>query len=477
MTFGDVVRLGRAYRWMLAGCTVLGILIMVALTTREPVLYDATSTGVVKVGAATNAGEEMGNLSLAREKAELYIALVPTTPVAERVIDELDLDLPPSAIASRFSASVDASGILLRIRAVGTTPEEARDLAMAVVQAVADEADEIENTGRAPGTPRVDLVNIVPLEQAQLPGAPFTPDYLMAALKGAGGGFALAAGLILLRRAVDRRIRSISDVEEATGGSVVGVIPKAAVLAVETRGVRGELGVAAEAFRQLRTNLRFVDVDKPPRRIVVTSAMAGEGKSTVAANLARLVAQAGDTVVLVDADLRRPMVASTFGIDGHIGLTQVVAGDVDVDVALVESGIPNLLLLPAGRIPPNPSELLGSDRMRQVIDLLARDHLVLLDAPPLLPVTDAGLLTAVCDGALLVQAAGKTQIEHSQHCRRILDQVGGRLLGVVLNKAPQRGAGALTSGYGYASEGYASTSPDTSVDSAAKGRRRAAKVK
>jgi len=471
MTFGDVVRLGRAYRWVLVGCTVLGVLIMIGLTTREPVLYDATSTGVVKVGAATSAGEEMGNLALAREKAELYVALVPTTPVAERVIDQLDLDLPPSAIASRFSATVDTSGILLRIRAVGTTPEEARDLATAVVQAVADEADEIENTGRKVGKPPLDLVNIVPLEQAQLPAAPFTPDYRMAALQGAGGGFALAAALILLRRAVDRRIRSISDVEEATGGSVVGVIPKTDVLSLEHRGARSELGVAAEAFRQLRTNLRFVDVDKPPRRIVITSALAGEGKSTVSANLARLVAQAGEKVVLVDADLRRPTIAATFGVDGHIGLTQVVAGDVDVTEAVVESGVPNLTLLPAGRIPPNPSELLGSDRMRKVIDALARDHLVLLDAPPLLPVTDAGLLTAMCDGALLVQAAGKTQIEHSQHCRRVLDQVGGRLLGVVLNKAPQRGAGAAPSyGYGYGSHEYAAVPADSST----KRRRRSA---
>jgi capsular exopolysaccharide synthesis family protein len=243
---------------------------------------------------------------------------------------------------------------------------------------------------------------------------------------------------------------------------VVGVIPKTDVLSHDHRGVRGDLGLAAEAFRQLRTNLRFIDVDRPPRRIVVTSAMSGEGKSTVSANLARLVAHTGQKVVLIDADLRRPMLATTFGLDGGIGLTQVVAGDVDVSEALVDSGIPNLTLLLAGRIPPNPSELLGSERMRHVVDELARDHLVLLDAPPLLPVTDAGLLTAVCDGALLVQAAGKTHIEHSQHCRRILDQVGGRLLGVVLNKAPQKGE--MSVGYGYGS-GYAAV--DTGQEDAA----------
>ncbi|MCW2835761.1 MAG: hypothetical protein JWN68_3714 [Nocardioides sp.] len=478
MTFADLVRLARAHQWALIGCTVLGVLISVGLTTREPVLYEATSTGYVKVGNAQSAGEEMGNLALAEEKAGLYVALVSTTPVAERVVDDLGLGLPPSSVASRFSATVDAAG-LLRIRAVGTTPEEARDLASAVVQAVADEAEELENTGAPAGRERSSLVTIVPFEEAQVPSAPFTPDYRAAAIKGAGVGFALAAGLILLRRLLDRRIRSVGDVEEATGGSVVGVIPEVNELAHHARGVEGDLGRAAEAFRQLRTNLRFVDVDKPPRRIVITSALPGEGKSTVSANLARLVAQTGEKVVLIDADLRRPTMASTFGIDGHVGLTQVVAGDVAVSQALVESDIPNLFLLPSGRIPPNPSELLGSDRMSRLIDTLALDHLVLLDAPPLLPVTDAGLLAAACDGVLLVQAAGKTQIEHSQHCRRILDQVGGRLLGVVLNKAPQKGPMATAyGGYGYAATEYTAFDPGpTSSDAKApRGGRRSAKA-
>ncbi len=135
----------------------------------------------------------------------------------------------------------------------------------------------------------------------------------------------------------------------------------------------------------------------------------------------------------------------------------------------------NLSLLPAGRIPPNPSELLGSLRMKQMIDELALDYLVILDAPPLLPVTDAGLLSAFCDGALLVQASGKTQIEQSQHCRRILDQVGSRLLGVVLNKAPVKGANAIVYGGGYGGYGGYYKSQYKSHDeysTAGKGRRR-----
>jgi succinoglycan biosynthesis transport protein ExoP len=451
MTFGDFVRLSRAYVWVLIGCTVLGALLMIAKTTRDPVLYAATSNGLVMVGNATTASEEQSNSQLAEDKANLYAFLVSKTPVAEQVVEDLDLDVPPGAIAGRFSASVDASVNSLTVTAIGSTPEEARDLANAVVDAVAAYALEVQ-TGEA-NPKQAPLTRIVPVEEAQLPGAPFTPDYRRAAMQGALGGLGLAYAVLIARRLIDRRIRSAKHVEEATGAAVLGVIPQDDALDQAHRGVRGDLGRAAEAFRLLRTNLRFVDVDNEPRRIVVTSALAGEGKSTVSANIARLVAEAGTEVLLVDADLRRPMIATTFEIDGAVGLTQALAGDVDVREVIVETGMPHLSLLPAGRIPPNPSELLGSLRMKQFIDELSHDYLVILDAPPLLPVTDAGLLSAFCDGALLVQAAGKTQIEQSQHCRRILDQVGSRLLGVVLNKAPVKGASAIAYGGGYGAYG------------------------
>ena len=475
MTFGDFVRLSRAYVWVLVGCTILGALLMMAKTTRDPVLYSATSSGLVKVGNATSAGEEQGNAALAEEKAGLYAFLVSSMPVAEKVVDELGLDVPPSEIAGRFSATVNADVNALTITAIGSTPEEARDLANSVVDSVVEYAQEID-TGQV--NPKQEpLTRIVPVQPAELPGAPFTPDYRKAAMKGAAGGLALAYAVLIARRLIDRRVRSVKHVEDATGASVLGIIPKEDALGRTHRGVRGDLGRAAESFRQLRTNLRFVDVDNEPRRIVVTSALAGEGKSTVSSNIARLVAQAGTPVLLVDADLRRPQIATTFEIDGTVGLTQALAGDVEMRDVIVDSGMTNLSVLPAGRIPPNPSELLGSLRMKQFIDELAQDYLVILDAPPLLPVTDAGLLSAFCDGALLVQAAGKTQIEQSEQCRRILDQVGSRLLGVVLNKAPVKGASAIAYGGGYSGYGgYAGYRAEEATreaySSAGKGRRR-----
>ncbi|NOJ99423.1 CpsD/CapB family tyrosine-protein kinase, partial [Corallococcus coralloides] len=157
-----------------------------------------------------------------------------------------------------------------------------------------------------------------------------------------------------------------------------------------------------EALRKLRTNLRFVDVDNPPRSIVITSSAPAEGKSVVSANLARVIAGTGQPTLLIDADLRRPQVAKEFGIDGGVGLSQLLAGAVSLDDVIHEVPGSLLSVLPAGQIPPNPSELLGSRRMQDMIRELGRHYFVVIDAPPVLAVTDAQLLTRHADGAVLV---------------------------------------------------------------------------
>ena len=301
----------------------------------------------------------------------------------------------------------------------------------------------------------------MPGEEALLPGAPSSPDYQRNLLLGAVAGLVLGYALALLRRSVDRKVRNVGHVEEAGVGSVVGIVPVADPLSKANRGVGEDLGVTAEAFRQLRTNLRFVDVDNPPRSIVVTSANAGEGKSTVSANLARMMAAAGQPTLLIDADLRRPSLATTFDLDPAVGLTQVLVGDLAIEDVLQETRTPNLQVITAGRIPPNPSELLGSQRMHALVEELTKEFMVILDAPPLLPVTDAGLLTVTCDGALLVVAVGKTYVEQVELCGKVLGRVGGRLLGCVLNLAPSRGLGAVVYGYGggKVEQGYGSPAP------------------
>lgn len=190
----------------------------------------------------------------------------------------------------------------------------------------------------------------------------------------------------------------------------------------------------AEAYRQLRTNIQFSSLDKPLKSLLVTSTSPEEGKSTTLANLAITIAQTGSKVILADCDLRRPSIHSIFGLSNSTGLTSLVLDSSSRRVPLQESGIDNLSVLPSGPLPPNPSELLGSKRMGEVIDLLeAEADLVLFDSPPVIAVTDAAILATRVDGVLLVVNAGKTKRELAKKAKALLEKVNANLLGVVLN--------------------------------------------
>ncbi len=452
MTLLDFVRLTRANVWMILVLALTGVGAAYVLTERMPEVYRADASGYVRVaGPAESTGEGIAANTLSGSKAESYLPLVDSRAVAQRVIDETGIEASPAEVAGRVTASVATNSVVLEVTATGPSPEEARVLADAVIAATAEEANRIETEG----TDEKDaLVRIVPIESA-LPGVQVAPDLRRNLLVGGVVGLAVAYLIVFARRQLDTRLRTVDDVEDLTGSSVLGVVPTVRELRAETgRGRLDRLGAASESFRQLRTNLRFVGVDDPPRSIVVTSANAHEGKSTVSATLARVLADAGEHVVLIDADLRRPSLATVFDHDGRVGLSQLLAGQVGLRDILQDTDQAGLSLIPAGRTPPNPSELLGSVRMRQLVDHLARDHVVILDAPPLLPVTDAGVLTAQCDGSLFVFAVGRTHKDQARLAARMMERVGGRVLGVVLNLAPRRGLGAVHYGYGHG--GYVS---------------------
>ncbi len=191
----------------------------------------------------------------------------------------------------------------------------------------------------------------------------------------------------------------------------------------------------SEAYRTLRTNLEFTSLDKPIHSMVVTSASPEEGKSTTLANLAVAVAQAGKKVILVDCDLRRPSLHQIFDARNAPGFTDMMRDDALMSQPpLQETGVPNLFLLPSGTLPPNPAELLGSRRMSEVIAALQQHaEVVLFDAPPVIAVTDAAVLSSKVDAVLLVISAGKTKREHAKKAKALLDKVNARLIGTVLN--------------------------------------------
>jgi len=194
----------------------------------------------------------------------------------------------------------------------------------------------------------------------------------------------------------------------------------------------------AEAYRQLRTNIQFSSLDKPLRTLLATSTSQEEGKSTTLANLAVTIAQTGNSVILVDCDLRRPSLHEIFGLGNASGLTNVAIDGALSQLPIQESGIPNLQVLTSGPLPPNPAEILGSQRMAEVIgQLRERAHYVLCDSPPVIAVTDAAVLATRMDGVLLVLQAGKTKRELAQKAKAILEKVNANLVGVVLNNVKQ----------------------------------------
>ena len=192
----------------------------------------------------------------------------------------------------------------------------------------------------------------------------------------------------------------------------------------------------SEAYRTLRTNLSFYSLDNPIRTLVVTSAAPGEGKSTTVANLAVTMAQSGRRTILVDCDLRRPSLHTLFDVSDQPGLTNMVLDE--ADAPLQQTSVENLWLLASGAKPPNPADLLGTQKVDKVIEkLVGQADIVLFDAPPVIAVTDAAVLGAKVDGVLLVISAGKTRREHAERAKELLDKAKVRIVGATLTNAPK----------------------------------------
>jgi len=190
----------------------------------------------------------------------------------------------------------------------------------------------------------------------------------------------------------------------------------------------------SEQYRTIRTNILYSSVDEEIRSLMVTSSGPGEGKSTTTGNLAVVFAQQGKTVLLIDADLRKPTVHYTFKLSNTTGLTSVLTNQVELMEAVNKTDEDNLYVLPSGPIPPNPSELLGSKAMRQFMErALEEFDLIIFDTPPVLAVTDAQILGNLCQGSILVVSSGKTEKESLLKTKELLTATNGRLLGVVLN--------------------------------------------
>lgn len=450
--------------------TIVGTAAGYGWTLLQTPVYVASASGLVQSTGQNDAGTASLGDNVARSRVDSYLVIAGWTDVAQGVIDELGLDTTPERLIERVEVTSPTGTVILSVSAEASTAMDAKNIAEAWLESMRVVIDDLEAESSATG---VAPVTIIARESASVPSRPAFPDVQTAVIVGAVLGFGFGVAFAMIRTAADRRIRSADDVEQKTGVAVVGTIPWVASFDDENRlvdasasnstGRNGTFAVS-EALRTLRTNLQFMDVDHPPKTIVVTSPLPGDGKSTVACNLALTLAAAGTMVVLVDGDLRRSMVAKTMGLPGGAGLSDVLAGRAGLSEVLQRTPRSNnLLVLAAGSVPPNPSEVLGSERMHTLIADLTKHATVIIDAPPLLPVTDGAVLAHQADGALVVVTLRKTTFDLLDKALDTLSKARGRALGVVLNKAPLRGADSMTYSYEYRRDYTASPADVTPV--------------
>jgi non-specific protein-tyrosine kinase len=289
------------------------------------------------------------------------------------------------------------------------------------------------------------LLDVSVVEPAIPPTTPIRPDITLYTFLGAWIGLVFSGGIAFLVEYLDRSFDTREDVSQVLPLPTLGTIPRDPAHASQQDNGLVALDVptspVSEAYRTLRTNIRFASIDRSLRALLVTSADPGAGKTTVVANLGIVCAQAGLRVVVMDADLRRPMLHQRFDLRNHSGLTDLLVNDIQsIEKALVDTEIDNLRLIASGPIPPNPSELLGSESMQTVLAEAERyADLVIIDTPPALAVTDAAVLASKVDGVILLIEAGRTSHKAARHAWETLRRVGTTVLGVVLTKARLEG--------------------------------------
>ena len=298
--------------------------------------------------------------------------------------------------------------------------------------------------------------NVRFLDRATQPRSPVSPILGLNLVAGAMLGLLFGLLLVFSIESLDKTIKSPEAAEELVGAPLLGVIPMLSQARQQLMADAPErdlvvfndpTSLAAEACRSIRTNMMFISAQKEFSLFSVTSPGPRDGKTTVAINLAVTMAQAGARILLVDADMRRPRVHKSFGLKSDRGISNVMAGDVQLTDAIHKSEVPNLDILPCGPMPPNPAELLHTDRFRQILAQCRNNYdRVILDSPPIGPVTDPAIIGSVTDGVVLVLRAGHTTREAAKFARRQLGDAGARILGLVINQTDRKGK---VYGYGY----------------------------
>src|ERR1017187_6729737 len=492
----------RRRKWWIAWAAMAGLAVSLALSLTQAKQYSATAQLLVQPsGQASVSGAQQ---SVTPTEVQTDLQLVTSAPVQELVLRRLGSHPPVSSFQV-------AQTNVISITAIAATPSRAARIANTYAQAfvtyqrtvVIDNATAAEaqlrsqiqsvgaeaqslrgHAGAAPDVTALLNQEAVLREQlaqlqvngavapggvatggvevvtpAQAPSSPSSPKPTQDALLGLLAGLMLGLGAAFLRHNLDDRVTSKEAAEHFGGSPVLGLVPmvtswkrRKQAMVVSTAK---PMSPAAESYRSLRTSLQFARQGRDLRTLLVTSPAASEGKTSTLANLGAVFAQAGERVVLVSGDLRRPRIGQFFGVDEAAGLTTILLGGQPLKQVLQQvDGYDRLWMLACGPVPPNPAELLSQRATHDIFDALREEFdLVLIDSPPVLPVTDAMVLSSYADGTLLVVAAGQTRRADLQRASEKFSQAKVPLLGIVLNEVTRQNAyggqyGGV-SGYGY----------------------------
>lgn len=426
------------HRWrVIVATVVLGVTGASLYTYLTPPTYTATTQLFVAIGNGDNSASRIGAaVFFVNSRVKSYPDLVKSPLVLDPVIKDLGLDTTASSLADDISAQVATGTVLMDVSVDSESASQAAAIANATGKQVVSLVEELDrtSTGSSP-------VKVTVIRPATVPGSPTSPVPWLNVLIGLFAGLGIGLAGAALRETLDTSVKSEADVTDAVDLptlTLVPVNPQVATTPLITAS--GANPIWAESYRRLRTNLSYLDPDRPHRSLLVTSSLPGDGKTLTAVNLAASLAQSSKRCVLVEADLRRPTVSRILGLTPDVGVTNVVTGNATIeDVVQHADGFD---VITGGPIPPNPSELLGSQAFNRMIQsLLARYDNVVIDTPPLLAVTDAAVAATSADAVIIVCQAKRTRKQELRKAMDGLEAVDAHVVGVVLNRMPTGSGG------------------------------------
>jgi receptor protein-tyrosine kinase len=440
--FKELLRIAQRRLLTVVVFVLLALLGAGALTYTETPQYQSKARIFISTDTSGSSLEAFQASNYATQRVQSYAALATSRELMQRVISRLNLNLTPNQLADKIDSEVALSTVIINLKVTDPDPAVAQQIAKAESEELTDYLTDLETPPGKAAPIKASVVDPASYNASQVsPNAAL--NLIVAALIGLLVGF----GTALVRDLLDNTVSSTKDIESAIDSPVLATIaydsevPKHPLLTEA-----GSHAPRVEAFRLLRTNLQFLNLDTRPKSLVITSAVPGEGKTSTSINLAIALAQTGQRVLLIDGDLRRPRAASVLGLERSVGLTTVLVGRSDLHESIQKHGASGVYFLASGPIPPNPTEVLQSNAAQGLFDQLNQMFdMVIIDAPPLLPVSDAAIIARDVDGAILVVRHGKTTKDQLEQARLRLSQVDANLFGVAVNMAPKRGSG----GYGY----------------------------